>query len=49
MGWIKEGKVKLVEGSETLKEAKLEDVPQVWQLLYSGGNSGKLVTKIVHA
>lgn len=47
MGWIKDGKIKLVEGGETVKEAKLEDVPKVWQLLYTGGNSGKLVTKIV--
>lgn len=46
--WIKDGKVKIEEGkSQTTKEAKIEQVPEVWKLLFTGGNSGKLVTKLV--
>lgn len=46
---MQEGKIKVVEGkSETVKEATIEDVPKTWQLLFTGGNSGKLVTKILY-
>ena len=45
-GWISEGKIKVAEGSETIKSTKFEGIPEVWQLLFSGGNSGKLVTKL---
>ncbi|BGP21453.1 quinone oxidoreductase [Rhodotorula toruloides] len=42
---IKEGKF-TTEGTETLVKAKFEDVPQVWQRLFSGQNQGKLVTQL---
>ncbi|ORY81411.1 hypothetical protein BCR37DRAFT_335540, partial [Protomyces lactucae-debilis] len=42
--WIKEGKIKAGEGSETVVEATLDEIPQVWQKLFTGGNKGKLVT-----
>lgn len=45
--WIQEGKIDISEG-EMVIEAKLEDVPQVWQKLFEGGNRGKLITKLVH-
>jgi NADPH-dependent curcumin reductase CurA len=46
--WIKEGKIDISEG-ETVIEAKIEDVPQVWHKLFEGGNRGKLITKLIHA
>lgn len=46
ISWIKDGKIDISEG-ETVIEAKLEDVPQVWHKLFEGGNRGKLITKLV--
>ncbi|BFZ56552.1 quinone oxidoreductase [Savitreella phatthalungensis] len=48
-GWIKQGKIKVEQGkSETLKQATIDQVPEIFKLLFSGGNSGKLITEIVH-
>ncbi|KAL9085720.1 MAG: hypothetical protein Q9165_007469 [Trypethelium subeluteriae] len=44
---IKEGKLKLDEGSETIVETKFEDVPRTWMRLFEGKNQGKLITKLV--
>lgn len=41
---IKEGKL-ATEGAETVVDTKFEDIPKTWQLLFSGGNQGKLITK----
>ncbi|PSN74808.1 NAD(P)-binding protein [Corynespora cassiicola Philippines] len=43
---IKEGKIKIGEDSETVVPTKFEDVPKTWTLLFSGGNTGKLITQI---
>ncbi|GAA5859567.1 hypothetical protein JCM8547_006144 [Rhodosporidiobolus lusitaniae] len=42
---IEEGKF-ITEGTEHKVEAAFEEVPKVWQLLFSGGNQGKLVTQL---
>lgn len=44
--WVEEGKIDVTEG-ETVVDTKFEDVPKTWQLLFTGGNKGKLVTKLV--
>jgi NADPH-dependent curcumin reductase CurA len=44
--WVEEGKLDVTEG-ETVVDTKFEDVPKTWQLLFTGGNKGKLVTKLV--
>jgi len=41
-----DGKIKVDDQSQTVVEADLEGVPEVWQRLYSGGNTGKLLTKL---
>lgn len=41
-----DGKIKLDEG-ETIIEAPLEKHPDIWASLFSGGNRGKLITKLV--
>ncbi|KAF2015381.1 NAD(P)-binding protein [Aaosphaeria arxii CBS 175.79] len=43
---IKEGKIKIGEDSETVVPTAFEDIPKTWTLLFSGGNTGKLVTQI---
>lgn len=46
--WMKEGKIQVIDGkSETVKESKIEGIPEVWKLLFTGGNSGKLITKLI--
>ncbi|GAA5906133.1 hypothetical protein JCM5296_000105 [Sporobolomyces johnsonii] len=42
---IKEGKFS-TEGAETKVPASFEEVPQVWQRLFVGGNQGKLITQL---
>ena len=44
---LKEGKLKLDEGSETIVNTKFEDVPNTWMMLFESKNQGKLVTKLV--
>ncbi|TXT12923.1 hypothetical protein VHUM_01324 [Vanrija humicola] len=44
-GWVKEGKIKL-DDAETLVPAKVEDLPQIWQRLFSGQNRGKLISQL---
>lgn len=43
---IKAGKIKIGEDSETVVPTAFEDVPKTWNLLFTGGNTGKLVTEI---
>ncbi|KAM0749531.1 NAD(P)-binding protein [Meredithblackwellia eburnea MCA 4105] len=40
------GKIKATGDHETIVEAKFEDIPNIWQKLFTGGNRGKLITKI---
>ena len=42
-----EGKLKVGEENQHVVDTKFEDVPKTWVQLFSGGNTGKLVTKIV--
>ncbi|KIX98350.1 uncharacterized protein Z520_05651 [Fonsecaea multimorphosa CBS 102226] len=45
---IKDGKLKITnEESEQVVDTKFEDVPKTWLKLFEGGNTGKLVTKLV--
>ncbi|GAA6031872.1 hypothetical protein JCM8097_003312 [Rhodosporidiobolus ruineniae] len=36
----------IVEGTEHKVEASFDEVPKTWQLLFSGGNTGKLITQL---
>lgn len=47
VGGIKEGKIKIGEDSETVVPTKFEDIPKTWNMLFEGGNQGKLVTKLI--
>ncbi|KAJ0426607.1 hypothetical protein BJY00DRAFT_272535 [Aspergillus carlsbadensis] len=47
VGAWKEGKIILDDSMQTVVDTKFEDVPQTWMKLFEGGNTGKLITKIV--
>lgn len=42
----KDGKLKIGAENETVVSTKFEGVPETWMKLFSGANTGKLVTKI---
>ncbi|KAF2846391.1 NAD(P)-binding protein [Plenodomus tracheiphilus IPT5] len=44
---VREGKIKVGEGTETLVKTRFEDVVGTWMMLFEGGNRGKLITEIV--
>lgn len=44
---VAEGKLKIGDENEHVVPTKFEDIPKTWLMLFSGGNQGKLVTKIV--
>lgn len=44
---VKEGKLKLSDENNTVVDTKWEDFPKTWNLLFTGGNQGKLITKVV--
>ena len=46
IGAVADGRIKL-GNAETVVEAKIEDQPSIWMRLFSGGNQGKLLTKLV--
>lgn len=41
----KKGTIVIDNESEMVVEAAFEEIPRTWMMLYSGGNTGKLVTK----
>ncbi|KAH9907714.1 NAD(P)-binding protein [Xylariomycetidae sp. FL2044] len=41
-----DGRIRLGD-AETVVEARIEDQPEVWMRLFSGGNQGKLITKLI--
>lgn len=43
---MKDGKLKIDKDSETVVDTKFEDIPKTWMMLFAGGNTGKLVTKL---
>ncbi|KAK5800487.1 hypothetical protein VI817_002699 [Penicillium citrinum] len=42
----KKGTLIIGDESETIVDAKFADIPRAWMTLYSGGNTGKLITKL---
>lgn len=42
-----EKKITIGDENETIIDTKFEDIPKTWAHLFSGGNTGKLVTRIV--
>lgn len=47
-GWIEAGKITL-DKSETIKQATIEQVPETYNLLFTGGNTGKLIIELQHS
>lgn len=43
--WRK-GNLIIGEESEMVIDTEFADIPRTWMMLYSGGNTGKLVTKL---
>ena len=44
---LKAGKLKISDENEQVVPTKFEDVPKTWLNLFTGGNTGKLVTKLI--
>ena len=44
---LKDGKLKISDENEQVVPTKFEDVPKTWLNLFTGGNTGKLVTKLI--
>lgn len=42
----KKGTLIIAEESEMVIDTDFVDIPRTWMMLYSGGNTGKLVTKL---
>lgn len=47
MGAVADGRIKL-DQNETVVDATIEEQPEVWMRLFSGGNHGKLITHLKH-
>ncbi|KAH8424966.1 MDR family NADP-dependent oxidoreductase [Aspergillus melleus] len=43
----KDGKIEVDDATETVVQAKFEDIPAVWVKLFEGANTGKLTTELV--
>lgn len=43
--WVRDGRIS-TEGSETVVKAKFENLPVVYQMLFTGANQGKLITEL---
>jgi hypothetical protein len=44
----KKGNIIIGDESEMVIDTDFADIPHTWMMLYSGGNTGKLVTKVKH-
>jgi NADPH-dependent curcumin reductase CurA len=44
--WAK-GKLTVSNDTENVVPTKFEDIPKSWLKLFEGGNTGKLITKII--
>jgi len=44
---LRDGKLKISDENEQVIATKFEDVPGTWLKLFEGGNSGKLITRLV--
>ena len=45
--WVKEGKLDVTEG-EDVHEVDIDQVPAVWQRLFTGNHKAKLISKLVY-
>jgi NADPH-dependent curcumin reductase CurA len=45
--WVEDGKIS-TEGCETVVQARFEDVPTVYEKLFTGANQGKLITELLN-
>lgn len=43
---LKAGQLKTTGKHETVREVSFEEIPKVWETLFVGANTGKLITKI---
>lgn len=43
---VNEGRLEVDDANETMMVAEFENIPKIWMMLYDGGNTGKLVTKL---
>lgn len=41
------GNLTVQDGNETVVDTKFEDIPRTWMMLFDGGNTGKLITRLV--
>lgn len=44
--WVQDGTIS-TEACETVVQAKFEDLPTVYQKLFTGANQGKLITELL--
>ena len=44
--WLRDGLISNTQG-ETVIDAKFEDIPSTYLSLFTGGNQGKLITRLV--
>ncbi|EXJ91279.1 hypothetical protein A1O1_04389 [Capronia coronata CBS 617.96] len=44
---VQEGKLKISDANEQVVPTRFEDIPKTWLRLFEGGNTGKLVTKLI--
>jgi len=44
---LQEGKLKVSDDNEQVVPTKFENIPHTWWKLFEGGNTGKLVTKLI--
>jgi NADPH-dependent curcumin reductase CurA len=44
---LQEGKLKISSENEQIVDTNFDDVPKTWLKLFEGGNTGKLITKLV--
>lgn len=45
----KNGNIKATEEGQTVVPTKFEDIPKTWMMLFSGKNTGKLITKLSYS
>jgi NADPH-dependent curcumin reductase CurA len=43
----KKGNLTIQDDNETVVDTCFEDIPKTWMMLFEGGNSGKLITRLV--
>jgi NADPH-dependent curcumin reductase CurA len=43
----KKGNLIIQDGTETVIDTRFADIPQTWMKLFEGGNTGKLITRLI--